>query len=254
MAKAAIVHGERGRRIERQLVAQILGDCLVVAPALLEGEVLLGIDLRTADPERGKAALRMAGHTDAVGIDRLAPDGIVEKVGDDQGDVDRTLPQLVGEVGDRGVIGVGPVVIGRGDDIAMRGKRLCEPGILQRVRAAPMRQHDQRTFFVGLSERGVFVEFEIDEVRQSIRRRCVVDRGRIEHDHSQLAVAVMAVGELDLLDADLVGLDASGRRWREKYADQEREKDRGRARRHGPHHGASACHCHGAPDHHRFRR
>lgn len=73
---AGIVHREGERRIERQLLAEILGNRLIVAPALLEGEVLVGVDFGAADPQRGEAALRMPGDADAVGIDRLAPNGI----------------------------------------------------------------------------------------------------------------------------------------------------------------------------------
>src|SRR5262249_16810507 len=64
-----VVHVERGGRVERQLVAQILRHHLIVAPAALEGEVLFGIDARAADPERGEAALRMAGDADPVRVD-----------------------------------------------------------------------------------------------------------------------------------------------------------------------------------------
>src|SRR5207344_714517 len=51
-----VLHVERRLRVERQLLAEMLGDLLIVAPALLEGEKLVAVDLGAAEPERGEAA------------------------------------------------------------------------------------------------------------------------------------------------------------------------------------------------------
>ena len=52
------------------------GDLLVVPPALLKGEVLVAVDVGAAEPERGEAALAVAGDPDAAGVDIFAPGGI----------------------------------------------------------------------------------------------------------------------------------------------------------------------------------
>ena len=72
-----------------------------------------------------------------------------------------------------------------------------------------MREHDQRALAVGGRDRSVLVKLEIGEERQVVCRRFVVDDRRIEHRHGKGALAVMVVGEFDLLDADLVGLVGS---------------------------------------------
>src|SRR3954469_7271697 len=56
----------------------------------------------------------------------------------------RSLPELVGEIRDRGIVGVGAVVIERGDDVAARGQEFGEPGIVEAVAAAPVGKYDQR--------------------------------------------------------------------------------------------------------------
>jgi hypothetical protein len=69
----------------------VLGNLLIVAPPLLEGEVLVAIDLGAAEPERREAALAVAGDADAGGIDIFAPGGIAEQEVDVESDIDRTL-------------------------------------------------------------------------------------------------------------------------------------------------------------------
>ena len=150
---AGIAHVERGRGIERQLVTQIGRNLLIVLPALLEGEELVGIDLGAADPERGEAALRMTGDADPLRVDRLAPHLVLQQKVYCRRDVAWPLPDLVGEVGDALVVGVGPIVIEPGDDVALARERLGEPGILQRVRAAPMRKHHQRVAALDAARR-----------------------------------------------------------------------------------------------------
>jgi len=76
---------------------------------------------RAADPERREAALRMAGDADPIRVDRLAPDRIVQQEADAAGDVARALPELVREIGDGGVVGVGAVMVERRHDLAVRG-------------------------------------------------------------------------------------------------------------------------------------
>src|SRR5512143_1372981 len=62
IAKAALTRGSctesAGAGSSGSSSRRYWGDCLVVAPTLLKGEVLLGIDLGAADPERGEASLR----------------------------------------------------------------------------------------------------------------------------------------------------------------------------------------------------
>jgi hypothetical protein len=70
---------------------------------------------------------------DPLGIDVLAPDRIVQKRGDVEGNIERTLPKFVGEIDDGRIVSVGAIVVGRGDDIAARCQRLGEPGVLQRI-------------------------------------------------------------------------------------------------------------------------
>ena len=222
---ARIAHIERGRGIERQLVAKIRRHRLIVLPALLEGEELVGIDLGAADPERGEAALRMAGDADAIRVDRLAPHGVLQQKVDGERDVARPLPDLVGEVSDRLVVSVGAIVIEAGHDIALAGERLGEPGILQRVRAAPMREHHQR--ITALAQLGVPVEMQIGEEGQAGRRRGFIrERGRIEHGKRDMPVAI---GEFDLLEADGIrGLASSeaGRRGEQK-GEETSQRERG---------------------------
>ena len=67
---------------------------LIVLPALLKGEELVGIDLGAADPERGEAALCMAGDADAIRVDRLSPHGVLQQKIDGERDIARALPSL----------------------------------------------------------------------------------------------------------------------------------------------------------------
>src|SRR5688572_19830761 len=76
---ARVVHIERRCCIERQSVAEMGRNHLVSLPALLEGEIFICVDLRAADPERGEAALRMAGDADPLRVDLLPPGRIVQQ-------------------------------------------------------------------------------------------------------------------------------------------------------------------------------
>jgi hypothetical protein len=62
-----------------------------------------------------------------------APDGIVQQRGDIERDIERALPELVGEIDDVRIVGVGAVVIGRGDDVTVGGQRLGEPGVIEGI-------------------------------------------------------------------------------------------------------------------------
>jgi hypothetical protein len=75
----------------------------------------------------------VAGDADPARVDVLAPQGIVQEGGNVERNIERALPQLVGKERDGRIVRVGAVVVRRGDDIAVRGQRLGEPGILQRV-------------------------------------------------------------------------------------------------------------------------
>ena len=67
-------------------------------------EIRLRVDRSTADPQRRKSALRMSGDADALRIDALAPKRIVQQETDVQADIDWTLPQLVGQIRDGGIV------------------------------------------------------------------------------------------------------------------------------------------------------
>jgi hypothetical protein len=86
----------------------------------------------------------MTGDADAGRVDRLPPDRIVQQKADGEADIARSLPELVGEIRDRGIVGIGAVVIERGDDVAARGQEFGEPGIVEAVAAAPVGEYDQR--------------------------------------------------------------------------------------------------------------
>ena len=222
---AGILHLERRLRIERQRVAQMRGDLLVVLPALLEGEVFVAVDLGAAEPERGEAALAVAGDPDAAGVDIFAPGGIAQEKVDVEADIDRALPELVGEIGDGRIVAVGPPMIGRGDDIAVRGEGLREPGVREPGAAPPMRQHDERPLLAVEGNLRVLVERELGEERHDERLcRALIDHGWIEHRHGERARPVMRVGKLDLFDPDGVG--ATGLR-RRRGADDAKRKHGG---------------------------
>jgi hypothetical protein len=82
------------------------------------------------------------------GVDIFSPERVVQEKTDVEADIDRPLPQPVGEIGDRRIIGVGAIVVRRGDDVAVRRKELGEPGIIESVAPASMR--------VALLNLGVF--------------------------------------------------------------------------------------------------
>src|SRR5262249_60866890 len=129
----------------------------------------LGLAPCAADPQRGKAALRMPGHADAACIDQLAPERVVEEKADGQRDVARTLPELVGEIGNRGVVGVGTVMIERGHDVAARGEKLAEPGVVEAVAATSVGEHDERTLDAVERRLSILVKIEVGEERQAER-------------------------------------------------------------------------------------
>src|SRR5262245_12676921 len=165
-----VVHVERRGGVERQFVAQIFRHHLIVAPAALEGEVLVVIDPRAADPERGEAALRMAGGADPIRVDGLAPERVVQQQADAEADVARALPELVREVGDRRVVRVGAVMVERGYDVTTPSQKLGEPGVKEAVAAAPVGEHDERMLRGARRRLGVLVKVELGEERHGKRR------------------------------------------------------------------------------------
>src|SRR5262245_27173289 len=198
-----VVHVERGGGVERQLVAQIFRHHRIVAPAALEGEVLVGIDPRAADPNRREAALRMAGDADPVRVDRLAPEWVVQQEADAEGDIARALPELVREVGNRRVVGVGAVMVERGHDIAARSQKLGEPGVIEPVAAAPVGEHDERMFRAAECWVGILVKIEIAEERHDKRAGGpLADRRGIEHPQRQMAAALVRVDVVEFSDPD----------------------------------------------------
>ena len=54
----------------------------------------------------------LAGHPDAAGVDIFAAGGIAQEEVDVEADIDRALPELVGEIGDGRIVVVGPPMIG----------------------------------------------------------------------------------------------------------------------------------------------
>src|SRR6266511_310340 len=107
----------------------------------------------------------MAGHADPARVDHLAPERIVQEETDGEADVAWTLPQLVREIGDRRVVGVGAVVIEPGHDVAARSEGLGEPGIVEAVAAASVREHDERTLRAVECSIHVLVKIEVGEER-----------------------------------------------------------------------------------------
>jgi hypothetical protein len=95
-------------------------------------------------------------------------------------------------------------MVDRRDDVAARGQIFGEPGVLEAVAAAAVREHHQRA--LALQRRlGVPVELQVAEERHDERRRrTFVDHGRIEHPQRQMPPVV---DESDLPDPDRVGRD-----------------------------------------------
>src|SRR6266403_2753073 len=107
----------------------------------------------------------MAGHADAACVDQLAPERVVEEKTDGEGDVARTLPELVREICNRRIVGVGAVMIGRGHNVAARRQKLAEPSVVEAVAAASVREHDERTLDAVERRLDVLVEIEVGEER-----------------------------------------------------------------------------------------
>src|SRR6516164_5500707 len=184
---------------------------------------------RAADPERREAALRMAGDADPARVDRLAPDRIVQQEADAEGDVARALPELVREIGDGGVVGVGAVMVKRCHDVAVRGQELGEPGVIEAVAAAPVGEHDER-MLIAVGCFGILVKIELGEERQHKRRGgALADRGGIEHPQRQMAAAFVRVDLVELPDPDRKG-DAALRALRERCSGRSRQQRAGKHR------------------------
>ena len=220
------MHVECRRCIERQLVAQMFRHHRIAAPAALEGEVLIGLDACAADPQRGEAALRMAGHADAACVDQLAPERVVEKKVDGEGDVARTLPELVCEIRNRRVVGVGAVMIERGHDVAARREKLAEPGVVEAVAAASVGEHDERTLDAVERRLGILVKIEIGEERHDeASGGRAADRG-VEHRQRQMPAALVRIDVFELSHADGEGGGVGGLRQRRggRRREQRREQ------------------------------
>ena len=147
----------------------------------------------------------MAGHADAACVDQLAPERVVEEKTDGEGDVARTLPELVREIGNRRVVGVGAVMIERGHNVAARRQKLAEPGVVEAVAAASVREHDEWT--LGAVERwlGILVKIEVGEERHDeARGGRAADRG-VKHRQRQMPAALVRIDVFELSHADREG-------------------------------------------------
>ena len=102
-------------------------------------------------------------------------------------EVDRALPQSIGEISDVRVIRVGAIVIDRRHDVTALGEVLAEPGIKQRIAAAPMREHDQRMRAFSQVWGGVAGEVQTDEERHHPGRAAIVFLGRIVQPTATIA-------------------------------------------------------------------
>src|SRR5262249_57030506 len=141
------------------------------------------------------AALRMAADTDPVRVDGLAPERVVQQEADAEADVARALPELVREVGNGRVVGVGAVMVERGHDIAARSQKLGEPGVVEAVAAAPVGEHDKRMFRAAECRLGILVKIEIGEERYDKRRGGpLADRGGIEKPQRPMGAALVRGG------------------------------------------------------------
>ena len=152
----------------------------------------------------------MAGDADPARVDGLAPERIGQQKTDGETDIERALPELVGEVGDRGVPGVGAVVVERGDDVAARGQEFGEPRIVEAVAAAPVGEHDERERRAVGCDLDIPVAPEVGEERHDKGSGCALGQdGGIEDRQREMAVALIRIDELELPDSNRVG--GSGR-------------------------------------------
>src|SRR5262249_23511416 len=120
--------------------------------------------------------------------------------------VARALPELVCEVGNRRVVGVGAVMVERGHDVTVRSQKLGEPGVIEAIAAAPVGEHDERMLRGAERRLGILVKVELGEERYGKRRsRPLADRGGIEHAQRQMAAALMRVDVFELSDPDRKG-------------------------------------------------
>jgi hypothetical protein len=137
--------------------------------------------------------------------------------------VARPLPKLVGEISDGLVVGVGAVVIKPGDDITMRRECLGEPGVIERVGAPAVGEHDERVRPTGGREFRILVKAEIDEEGHGEwLGRWVSERRWIEYRHRDMPVAIdkfdlshpHGISREILLLGSRAGCDASGDTYR----------------------------------------
>src|SRR5260370_8208548 len=102
MAKAALTRGSRtcsaGVGSTGQVTAEMLWHHAVIAPTPLESEVTIGADLGATDPERGEAALRVAGHADPIGIYQRSPVRIAQQERHRETYFNRPLPPAVRQI------------------------------------------------------------------------------------------------------------------------------------------------------------
>jgi hypothetical protein len=135
---------------------------------------------------------------DAACVDQLAPERVVEEKTDGQRDVARTLPELVREICNRGVVGVGAVMIERGHDVAARREKLAEPGIVEAVAAASVREHDERTLDVVERRLGIVVKGEVGEERHDEASGGRAPDRRVKHRQRQMPAAPMCIDVFEL--------------------------------------------------------
>ena len=171
----------------------------------------------------------MAGDADPARVDRLAPDRIVQQEADAKANVARALPELVREIGDGGVVGVGAVMVKRRHDVAVRGQELGEPGVIEAVAAAPVGEQNER-MLITVGCFGIRVKIELGEERQHKRRGgALADRGGIEHPQRQMAAAFVRVDVVELPDPDRKG-GAPLRALRERCGGRSRQQRAGKHR------------------------
>jgi hypothetical protein len=240
---AGVPHVARRPRIERHLRAQIGRHHRVVLPRGLIGQEQIRIDPGAADPQRGEPALRVPGHPDLARVDMRAPGLVLKQPGDVERDVARALPELAAQIQRRQVVGVGAVVVERGDDIAVCREGFGEPGVKQAVAAGTVGEHDQRALHRISDDRCVHVQVQVDVERHveglgGTVRRC----RRIEQRDVQMPPAAGRVDIFHLPHPDgiqTVGLCRLGRCRRETRRPDDaacrRQADEGSDRLMSPH-------------------
>src|SRR5262245_49377099 len=96
-------------------------------------------------------------------------------------------------------------MIERGHDVAARGEKLAEPGVVEAVAATSVGEHDERTLDAVERRLGILVKIEVGEERHDEASAGPAAGCGVKHRQRQMPAALLRIHIFDLPHADREG-------------------------------------------------